>query len=418
MIFLIYFKTLERDKLIKKTLEEFFNNLLEQNLNIYDVGEISYENIIELMNLVVDNLNHLNREINNRRDTVNENIRSRINEYENEQAEDIENELNNEIQLFAQSVKKEEEEKEKENFKVGVELKKQDYIDQLNKFLLENQPAIEGVQQKKSEDRERILLDIENPHIKIEDDIDQQDTQNNQVVDEKLRAISYITSETTPKAPEFSSENITAPAVKNENVDGINSNSNLISDSDDVIIIDDDDDDEVIIIDDDDNDGTQGGIIHISPVDDEELIDIDHKDGEKIKIEVKKESELDDDGDIDFSIKREETEEGFIRDIPNRDNLGEQIFIDLTQDDSDDDDEVKLKDDPEMNTDFQRLVPASQALNILREQEQNETKLEKVNDQGNTLAAVKYKPKRKQKNDLEVIEFKPKKTKKISRRYL
>ena len=418
MIFLIYFKTLERDKLIKKTLEEFFNNLLEQNLNIYDVGEISYENIIELMNLVVDNLNHLNREINNRRDTVNENIRSRINEYENEQAEDIENELNNEIQLFAQSVKKEEEEKEKENFKVGVELKKQDYIDQLNKFLLENQPAIEGVQQKKSEDRERILLDIENPHIKIEDDIDQQDTQNNQVVDEKLRAISYITSETTPKAPEFSRENITAPAVKNENVDGINSNSNLISDSDDVIIIDDDDDDEVIIIDDDDNDGTQGGIIHISPVDDEELIDIDQKDGEKIKIEVKKESELDDDGDIDFSIKCEETEEGFIRDIPNRDNLGEQIFIDLTQDDSDDDDEVKLKDDPEMNTDFQRLVPASQALNILREQEQNETKLEKVNDQGNTLAAVKYKPKRKQKNDLEVIEFKPKKTKKISRHYL
>ena len=288
-------------------------------------------------------------------------------------------------------------------------MKKQDYIDQLNKFLLENQPAIEDVRQKKSEDRERILLDIENPHIKIEDEIDQQDTQNNQVVDEKLLAISYITSETTPEAPEFSIDNIIAPAVKNKNVDGINSNSNLISDSDDVIIIDDDDND---------NDGTQGGIIHISPVDDEELIDIDQKDGEKIKIEVKKESELDDDGDIDFSIKREETEEGFIRDIPNKDNLGEQIFIDLTQDDSDDDDEVKLKDDPEMNTDFQRLVPASQALNILREQEQNETKLEKVHDQGNTLAAVKYKPKRKQKNDLEVIEFKPKKTKKISRRYL
>ena len=65
------------DNLIKKTLEKFFNNLLEQNLNIYNVGEISYENIIELMNLVVDNLNYLNREINNRRDTVNENIRSR-----------------------------------------------------------------------------------------------------------------------------------------------------------------------------------------------------------------------------------------------------------------------------------------------------------------------------------------------------
>ena len=116
-------------------------------------------------------------------------------------------------------------------------MKKQDYIDQLNKFLLENQPAIEDVRQKKSEDRERILLDIENPHIKIEDQIDQQDTQNNQVVDEKLLAISYITSETTPEAPKFSSENIIAPAVKNENVDGINSNSNLISDSDDVIML-------------------------------------------------------------------------------------------------------------------------------------------------------------------------------------
>ena len=53
------------DNLIKKTLQEFFNNLLEQNLNIYNVGEISYENIIEIMNLVVDNLNYLNREINN-----------------------------------------------------------------------------------------------------------------------------------------------------------------------------------------------------------------------------------------------------------------------------------------------------------------------------------------------------------------
>ena len=171
--------------------------------------------------------------------------------------------------------------------------------------------------------------------------------------------------------------------------DTLNSNTNLIEDNKDnfmdIDIISIKSDDDGIISVDSDSDDDKNGIISLGNNKINKttsLIDLDQNDQQKIKIEI----DDGNDGDIDFSIKREETEQGFLPEIPNKDNLGQQI---IKIEDDDDITEFKKEEDPEMDTNFERSVavlPTSHSLNILgkrkkqEEQYENKAKKSKVNN--------------------------------------
>ena len=358
------------DVLIKNTVEEFFSNLLESNLNLNNLGEISYESITELMNITVKNLNKINETINHRRQIVNEEINSRINQYENDQIQDIEDDFKNEIELFSQQ-QSTEKNKEK-SFKENVDLKKEDYVNQLNKFLVEIQPGIEGIRQLNSEDKQKISLDIENPNVKIEETFDQNENDIKRIEDENVA----VYNSNLPKI-EFNKPNIIVPIKKEEE---INSNTNLIKEEkeDNLMNIDtiniEDDRDSIINVDDDDDDDNNN--IHFGIENNKKLIDIDQREKENIEIEIDDVNT----NNLNIKVKKEQTELGFFPEQPHKDNLGQQIKI---EDDDDDITEYK-KEDPEMDTNFERsiaILPTSHSLNNLRKrkilQEKNEQKSKK-----------------------------------------
>ena len=377
------------DGLIKNTIEEFFRNLLENNLNLNNTGEISYENITELMNVTVKNLNNINETINHKRNIVNEEINSRINQYENDQVQDIKDDFKSQVETFSSQ-----ENNQEKSFEEDVKLKKEDYVDQLNKFLLEIQPGIEGIRQLNSEDKQKILLDVENPHVKIEQTFNQSDENNISRVEEEN--IVY-NSNNVPKV-EFNKPKIIVPVKlgDDDDIDGINSNTNLIKKEEDnfmntdTITIEGDDRDSIINVDSDDDD--QKNIIQFGVGKNKKLLDVDQSDGENLKIEIDDTN----DENLNLSLKREKTELGFFPEQPHKDNLGEQQ---IKIEDDDDITEYK-KEDPEMDTNFERsipILPTSHSLNILRKikikPEQNEIKPKKSKRNYQDMTLEEYKAK-------------------------
>ena len=58
--------------------------MLEENLH-YFKGKISYNNIIKLINITLNNLNNINDDINKQRNVVTEQVNAELNKYKTEQ---------------------------------------------------------------------------------------------------------------------------------------------------------------------------------------------------------------------------------------------------------------------------------------------------------------------------------------------
>ena len=315
------------DILIKDTIEELLNNLLEENLHYFE-GKISYNKIISLMKITIDNLNNINKDINKQREVVTEHVNQELNKYKNEQ--NIEEIIDPEIALLPLNT----EEKLTKN---------EDYINELEKFLVQIEPTVDGIRQIKSENKEKLNLDIDNIHVKIDDNEEVERTNENE---KKINDDNDL-----PKLEPFKIEPINLPNI-NENIDGINSNDNILKVNEDKFITNiEQDDDDFISATEKIPESIEFDLTEPIEIHDKFSLDLD-QDEKNIKLEF--------DNDLDIDLKYEETEPGFLTDFPSKDNLGEQI-IEIDTDDN------KIVKQEEMDTNYERpivVLPTSNLANL------------------------------------------------------
>ena len=291
------------DILIKNTIEELLNNLIEENLN-YFKGKVNFRHVTRLLESTINNINNINYNINAQRDLITEQVNKELNEYKSKQK--IEEIVDSEIVLLPT-------EKEKKFSK------NEDYVNELNKFLVEVEPTVDGIKKIRSEDQEKLSRDLENEHIKINDKLDE--IERNTDENEKI---------TVYDLPEVQSSvsNLNVPNI-NDTVDGINSNNNILYENTE-----------------------ENSIDWLSDVEEPiQLSDLGYTDGYLLDLDQNEQNiKLGLDNNLNIELKPVETELGFLTDFPSKDNLGEQPSQIL------DDEEINNNVSEEMDTNYKRIV--------------------------------------------------------------